>query len=367
MVRWTSREGCTGVMASQNEGTVDGYDVQMQTNHLSHFLLTRELLPLLERGAELRGEARVVNHSSTARKVPPLPLWWVGSRTAGRAPTNPAAASRSGRRRSWSGAGARSWGGWTAGRSHWEGGCATSSPSWPTCASPTPSTPASPHAAAASRRSPATPARPPPRSWCAAPTPATCRPRRKAAYGGTRARPAVTALVPTLGPARRCRAAMAKWPLTARCAQARTAERGVVSRLGPAARAAFLRACRLVSQSSEDGSMPLLRCCCDPGAQSGDFFGCEGLFRGRAVRRRPERACTNARACDTLWERSAAAVGAAVAETTEAGAGRLAGRGQHPGDDGDGDDDDDDDDDTPSARLERSERGRAGPGRGVEG
>lgn len=56
-----------GVMALADQATVDGFDIQMQTNHLSHFLLTRELMPLLERAAEANGEARVVNHSSIAR------------------------------------------------------------------------------------------------------------------------------------------------------------------------------------------------------------------------------------------------------------------------------------------------------------
>jgi NAD(P)-dependent dehydrogenase (short-subunit alcohol dehydrogenase family) len=58
-----------GVMALADAATVDGYDVQMQTNHLSHFLLTKELYPLLKRAAELRGEARVIQHSSGARKM----------------------------------------------------------------------------------------------------------------------------------------------------------------------------------------------------------------------------------------------------------------------------------------------------------
>ncbi len=56
-----------GIMAMQDKATVDGFDIQMQTNHLSHFLLTKELMPCLERAAESRGEARVVNHSSIAR------------------------------------------------------------------------------------------------------------------------------------------------------------------------------------------------------------------------------------------------------------------------------------------------------------
>lgn len=59
-----------GVMALGDEATQDGFDVQMQTNHLSHFLLTRELWPLLTRAAAESGEARVVNHSSVARLGP---------------------------------------------------------------------------------------------------------------------------------------------------------------------------------------------------------------------------------------------------------------------------------------------------------
>ena len=68
-----------GIMAMPDEATVDGFDTQMQTNHLSHFLLTRELFPLLEKGADTHGEARVVNHSSIARKgVPKLVAKYLG-------------------------------------------------------------------------------------------------------------------------------------------------------------------------------------------------------------------------------------------------------------------------------------------------
>ena len=56
-----------GVMALEDMPTGDGYDIQMQTNHLSHFLLTKLLWPLLEKAANEKGEARVVNHSSGAR------------------------------------------------------------------------------------------------------------------------------------------------------------------------------------------------------------------------------------------------------------------------------------------------------------
>lgn len=59
-----------GVMAVKDAATKDGYDVQMQTNHLSHFLLVKELYSLLEEAAQTDGEARVVNHSSGARNYP---------------------------------------------------------------------------------------------------------------------------------------------------------------------------------------------------------------------------------------------------------------------------------------------------------
>ena len=56
-----------GVMALKDQATTDGFDVQMQTNHLSHFLLTKELMPLLKIAADNNGEARIINHSSIAR------------------------------------------------------------------------------------------------------------------------------------------------------------------------------------------------------------------------------------------------------------------------------------------------------------
>ena len=52
-----------GVMALPDEATKDGYDVQVQTNCISHFLLTSGLFPLLKNS----GEARIVNHTSQAR------------------------------------------------------------------------------------------------------------------------------------------------------------------------------------------------------------------------------------------------------------------------------------------------------------
>lgn len=56
-----------GIMAFPDIRTINGFDVQMQTNHLSHFLLTQSLLPSLQCAATSREEARIVQHSSGAR------------------------------------------------------------------------------------------------------------------------------------------------------------------------------------------------------------------------------------------------------------------------------------------------------------
>lgn len=56
-----------GVMGLKDDRTVDGFDLQAQTNVLSGFLLTRLLMPALNKAAARRGEARVVQQSSVAR------------------------------------------------------------------------------------------------------------------------------------------------------------------------------------------------------------------------------------------------------------------------------------------------------------
>lgn len=56
-----------GITGTHDKATKDGYDVQMQTNHLSHFLLTSLLFPLIKAGAAEHGEARIVAHTSVAR------------------------------------------------------------------------------------------------------------------------------------------------------------------------------------------------------------------------------------------------------------------------------------------------------------
>jgi NAD(P)-dependent dehydrogenase (short-subunit alcohol dehydrogenase family) len=59
-----------GVMALKDQATTDGYDIQMQTNVISHFLITKELFSILKKSKE----SRIVNHSSMARLGGPLEM-----------------------------------------------------------------------------------------------------------------------------------------------------------------------------------------------------------------------------------------------------------------------------------------------------
>ena len=54
-----------GVMAPPRRRTADGFELQFGTNHLGHFALTGQLLPVMEG----RDDARVVTLSSTAHKT----------------------------------------------------------------------------------------------------------------------------------------------------------------------------------------------------------------------------------------------------------------------------------------------------------
>jgi len=56
-----------GIMQQPDVRTSDGFDVTMQTNHLSHFLLVKLLMPSLRAASNARHEVRVVTHSSVAR------------------------------------------------------------------------------------------------------------------------------------------------------------------------------------------------------------------------------------------------------------------------------------------------------------
>ena len=53
-----------GLMALDESRTVDGFEMQFGVNHLGHFVLTAELMPLLS----ATPGARVVNHSSTGHR-----------------------------------------------------------------------------------------------------------------------------------------------------------------------------------------------------------------------------------------------------------------------------------------------------------
>lgn len=56
-----------GVMGQNDTRTGDGYDVMMQINHLSHFMLTKWLMPSMHAAADSGREVRVVTHSSVGR------------------------------------------------------------------------------------------------------------------------------------------------------------------------------------------------------------------------------------------------------------------------------------------------------------
>lgn len=62
-----------GVMASPYSQTADGLEMQFGTNHLGHFLLTNLLLDSLKSGGKADKKARVINLSSSAHGMAPLP------------------------------------------------------------------------------------------------------------------------------------------------------------------------------------------------------------------------------------------------------------------------------------------------------
>lgn len=59
-----------GIMASKDARTKDGFEVQMQTNQLSHFALTRLVWKSVELAANIRGEVRIITHTSFFRNPP---------------------------------------------------------------------------------------------------------------------------------------------------------------------------------------------------------------------------------------------------------------------------------------------------------
>lgn len=61
-----------GIAFVPDQATGDGFNNVMQINHLSHFLIIKEMLPALEAAAEEKGEARIVHQASAARNGKPL-------------------------------------------------------------------------------------------------------------------------------------------------------------------------------------------------------------------------------------------------------------------------------------------------------
>lgn len=52
--------------------TKEGYEIQFGTNHIGHALLTKLLMPTLQRTAEQpHADVRIVNVSSDGHKMPP--------------------------------------------------------------------------------------------------------------------------------------------------------------------------------------------------------------------------------------------------------------------------------------------------------
>ena len=60
-----------GIMAVPATKTEDGFEIQLGTNHVGHFHLTQQLLPLLSKTAEQHGEVHVVSVSSSAIAMAP--------------------------------------------------------------------------------------------------------------------------------------------------------------------------------------------------------------------------------------------------------------------------------------------------------
>ncbi len=60
-----------GIMAVPTGKTEDGFEIQLGTNHVGHFYLTKRLLPLLQKTAEQHGDVRIVSVSSEAINFAP--------------------------------------------------------------------------------------------------------------------------------------------------------------------------------------------------------------------------------------------------------------------------------------------------------
>ncbi len=213
-----------GVMALPPEVTADGYDVQMQTNCLSHFLLTRELWPLLLKS----DDGRVVNHSSMARLGAPLEARYFAKVEAAAGPEP-------------------------------EGDGPFSGPRWQRY-----------HQTKLAN--------------CAF----TYELKRRLDARGIK----------------NIKALLAHPGLAATNLQPTTADTGGMD-MGDPGVAAFMSQ----AQSPEDGATGILRCCMDPAAVSGDFYGPPG-FAGFPDKIEPEPLLLDAENLRIHWEGAEAAVGA---------------------------------------------------------
>ena len=67
-----------GVMAQPPGLTTDGYELQFGTNHVGHALLTKKLLPVLEKtAAEPGADVRIINLTSEGHKFAPNPTGFI--------------------------------------------------------------------------------------------------------------------------------------------------------------------------------------------------------------------------------------------------------------------------------------------------
>jgi NAD(P)-dependent dehydrogenase (short-subunit alcohol dehydrogenase family) len=68
-----------GIMAQPPALTKEGYEIQFGTNHIGHHLLTKKLLPILEKtaAAEPNADVRIINLTSEGHKFAPKPTGFI--------------------------------------------------------------------------------------------------------------------------------------------------------------------------------------------------------------------------------------------------------------------------------------------------
>jgi NAD(P)-dependent dehydrogenase (short-subunit alcohol dehydrogenase family) len=68
-----------GIMAQPPALTKDGYEIQFGTNHVGHHLLTKKLLPILQKTAasEPNADVRIINLTSEGHKFAPKPTGFI--------------------------------------------------------------------------------------------------------------------------------------------------------------------------------------------------------------------------------------------------------------------------------------------------